>query len=116
MENGKVSFWVKDYKDEGKKKVCVLEAEEFIRRFLLHILPAGFRKIRMFGFLANRSKMKNLELIREFLHIIPAKIIRVKKKVHEIIQTFFGVNILTCQGFSCKAGYALAGRIVEKVH
>ena len=96
MENGKVSFWVKDYKDECKKKVCVLDAGEFIRRFLLHILPDEFRKIRMFGFLANRYKMRNLEFIRESLRLIPAKIIKIKKKVHEIILAFFGINILKC--------------------
>ena len=48
-----------------------------------HILPKGYRKIRMFGFLANRYKMRNLEAIRKYLKIIPAKIVKTVKKVHE---------------------------------
>ena len=45
----------------------ILEAEEFIRRFLLHILPKGFRKIRYFGFLSPRYKTENIRLIRELM-------------------------------------------------
>ena len=96
IENGKVTFMMKDYRNEGKKIPCVLEAREFIRRFLLHVVPKGYRKIRMFGFLANRYKMRNLESIRKFLKIIPAKIVKSVKKVHEIMKEFFGVNILKC--------------------
>ncbi len=96
IENGEVTFMMKDYRNEGKKRPFVLEAQEFIRRFVLHILPKGYRKIRMFGFLANRYKMRNLEAIRKYLKIIPAKIVKVVKKVHEIIKQFFGVNILKC--------------------
>ena len=44
-----------------------LEAEEFIRRFLLHVLPKGFRKIRYFGFLAPRYKKENIRIIRELI-------------------------------------------------
>jgi hypothetical protein len=49
----KVSFTYKDYADESKQKTMTLEATEFLRRFCLHILPRGFRKIRYYGFLAN---------------------------------------------------------------
>ncbi len=96
IENGKVTFMMKDYRNEGKKIPCVLEAREFIRRFLLHILPKGYRKIRMFGFLANRYKIRNLEVIRKYLKIVPAKILKTVKKVHEIMKEFFGINILKC--------------------
>jgi hypothetical protein len=53
IENDKVSFRYKDYADGGKQKIMTLEATEFLRRFCLHILPRGFRKIRYYGFLAN---------------------------------------------------------------
>lgn len=53
IENNKVSFLFKDYADGGKQKTMVLEATEFLRRFCLHILPRGFRKIRYYGFMAN---------------------------------------------------------------
>jgi hypothetical protein len=75
-EDGRVSFEYKDYSDQDKKKVMTLEATEFIRRFLLHILPDGFVRIRQFGFLANRARGKKLALCRRLLNAaIPEKII-----------------------------------------
>ncbi len=68
VENGKVSFHYRDRKDNDTVKVMTLEADEFIRRFLLHVLPDGFmpvcvrrtgRRIRHFGFLANQTVAKN---------------------------------------------------------
>jgi hypothetical protein len=53
-----VTFNYKDYKENGKRKQLTLNAIEFIRRFSLHILPKGFRKIRHYGFLASRNKPK----------------------------------------------------------
>jgi hypothetical protein len=71
MEDGRVSFEYKDYADGDKKKVMTLEATEFIRRFLMHILPAGFVRIWQFGFLANRARGKKLALCRALLGAIP---------------------------------------------
>lgn len=71
MENSRVTFEYKDYADGNKSKVMTLEATEFIRRFLLHILPSGFVRIRQFGFLANRSRGKKLALCRELLGAPP---------------------------------------------
>lgn len=60
LHDAKVSFEWRDYKDANKHKLLTLNADEFIRRFLLHILPKGFCKIRYFGFLANRNKWAHL--------------------------------------------------------
>lgn len=57
-----VSFSARDYKS-GETKVMTLENVEFIRRFLMHVLPSGFQKIRYYGFLNNRTKTKNLKII-----------------------------------------------------
>jgi hypothetical protein len=65
--DGKVTFLWKDYADAGKVKPMTLDAVEFIRRFLLHILPAGFVRIRQFGFLANRARREKLALCRALL-------------------------------------------------
>jgi len=67
MENGYVYFFYKDYKQGGKRKVTKLTVLEFIRRFLQHVLPYRFCKIRYFGFLANRFKNQNLAIARECL-------------------------------------------------
>ena len=64
IDNGKVTFKWRDYRDKNKMKTMVLDAEEFIRRFILHILPPRFMKIRHFGLLGNRNKTKKLTLCK----------------------------------------------------
>ncbi|MCL4552973.1 MAG: IS91 family transposase [Candidatus Marsarchaeota archaeon] len=71
IDNGRVAFTYKDRKDNDSRKLMTLEADEFIRRFLLHILPDRFMRIRHFGFLANRSKKQNLSLCRQLLGLSP---------------------------------------------
>lgn len=66
--DGKVIFAYKDYKNAGLRKTMSLPEEEFIRRFLQHILPSGFRKIRYFGFMALRFLKRNLDKCVEILN------------------------------------------------
>ncbi len=66
-DKGIVTFEYKDYKDGGKKKEIDLTADEFIRRFVQHILPPKFRRIRHYGFLSNAAKGKSLEKARQSL-------------------------------------------------
>lgn len=67
LENGTVTFSWKDYRDNNKTKEMPLEAREFIRRFLLHVLPDGFQKIRYFGLMANRHRRESLDLCRRLI-------------------------------------------------
>ena len=62
-----VSFLWKDYRQQGRRKVMTLEPAEFMRRFLLHVLPSGFHRIRHFGFLANGHRAARLALCRQLL-------------------------------------------------
>lgn len=62
-----VAFHWKDYADNNKKKIMILEGVEFLRRFLMHVLPAGFMRIRHFGYLANCVRLKRGKLIRQLL-------------------------------------------------
>ena len=68
LENGQVTFRWRDSRHGNRSGTMTLEAVEFIRRFLLHILPAGFVKIRHFGFLANRNRSSALALCRQLLN------------------------------------------------
>jgi Putative transposase/Transposase zinc-binding domain len=63
-QDGRVSFRWKDYRAQNKSKAMTLDADEFIRRFLMHVLPKGFRRIRHFGFLANACRVEKLARIR----------------------------------------------------
>ena len=72
VQNGQVTLSYRDRKDGDRKKPLPLDAHEFIRRFLLHVLPERFMRIRHFGFLANRSKKQALTQCRKLLKLDPA--------------------------------------------
>ena len=72
MDEGKVCFHWRDYRDHNRRKTMTLEAKEFIRRFLIHVLPDGFHRIRYFGFLGNCHRTRKLEHCRELLEMAPA--------------------------------------------
>jgi hypothetical protein len=69
LEEGKVRFRWKDYAHGGARKTMALNPVEFIRRFLLHVLPSGFVRIRHYGFLANRVRQDKLALCRALLGV-----------------------------------------------
>ncbi len=71
MADRSVTFEWKDYTDGNQIKAMTLDAVEFIRRFLLHVLPSGFVHIRSFGFLANRKRKAMLALCRSLLAATP---------------------------------------------
>ena len=102
MEDGKVTFLWKDYADGNKTKTMTLDAVEFIRRFLLHILPGGFVRIRQFGFLANRARREKLALCRALLGATAAPVnAAVEEKAEE----------KRCP--ACKAGHMVLIRICQ---
>jgi hypothetical protein len=71
LEDGKVTFRYKDYAHGGKKRKMTLAAEEFIRRFLLHVLPKGLVRIRSYGWLANRCRRGRVAQCRALLAAEP---------------------------------------------
>jgi hypothetical protein len=72
VQNGQVTFAYRDRRDSNRLKSMTLDTDEFIRRFLLHVLPKGLRRIRHFGFLANRSKRQALCRCHQLLGLPPA--------------------------------------------
>jgi len=67
LRAGQVTFPYKDYADDHKDKTLTLTAEEFLRRFVQHVLPKGFVKVRHYGLLANRARQARLSLCRRLL-------------------------------------------------
>ena len=67
IRDGNVSFLWRDYADNDRQKTMTLKASEFIRRFLLHVLPDRYVRIRHFGLLANRNRKNNIALCRKIL-------------------------------------------------
>src|SRR6266705_2350792 len=102
LENGLVTFSYRDRKDRDRKKTMTLDAQEFIRRFLLHVLPDGFMRIRHFGFLANRVKKLALPQCRKLLGLNPALPEIPKPSAHELLRELIGIDLSRCP--SCKQG------------
>jgi hypothetical protein len=67
LEDGKVRFLWKDYAQDGREKTMTLDASEFLRRFLLHVLPSGFVRIRHYGLLSNRHRHEKVAACRALL-------------------------------------------------
>jgi hypothetical protein len=68
--DGNVMFRYKDYAQESRQRTMTLTAAEFIRRFLLHVLPDGFMRIRHYGYLANRHRREKLATCRRLLGVL----------------------------------------------
>jgi len=96
VKNGTVTFHHRDRKDNDTAKLMTLEADEFIRRFLLHVLPNGFMRIRHFGFLANRRKSKDLSRCRELLGLSAQVPEPSKKTNQDLMLELTGIDINKC--------------------
>jgi hypothetical protein len=71
LEHGRVMFAYKDYADANRHKSMTLSAEEFLRRFVQHVLPRGFVKMRHYGLLANAQRAQKLQQCRQLLAVPP---------------------------------------------
>jgi hypothetical protein len=70
LDHDSVTFRYKDYSDGHRSKTMTLSATEFLRRFVQHVLPRGFVKVRHYGFLANRRRQNRLEVCRRLLMVV----------------------------------------------
>ena len=75
LADGQVTFRSKDYADDQRSKTMTLTAEEFLRRFVQHVLPKGFVKIRHYGLLANQHRGAKLQACRRLLLVVPAAVL-----------------------------------------
>ena len=106
-DNQEVTFKWRDYSDENQSKRMTLNAYEFIRRYLTHVLPDGFMRIRTFGFLANACKTKNINLILPLLNHSEEEDCekqedKKKESIAELMKRITGVDIDQCK--HCKIG------------
>jgi len=100
--NGKVTFTYKDRKCNDEVKNMTLDADEFIRRFLLHVLPEGFMKIRYFGFLANTNKKTCIPLLRKLIDPTAQSPETVIETIQEMMLRLTGEDITCCP--QCQKG------------
>ena len=94
--DGQVGFRWKDYRQPDKPKVMTLQAGEFIRRFLLHVLPDGFRRIRHFGFFANTHRTAKLATIRGLLNVVEPDVVPEPASYRERYALLTGKSLDIC--------------------
>jgi len=99
-DNGTVTFRWRDYADGNKQKTMTLKVDEFIRRYLLHVLPDRYVRIRHFGLLANRSRKDNMTLCRELLGTSAVIVMEPHKEKKETWQEqllrICGIDVTVC--------------------
>ena len=103
-EKGEVTFKYRDYKDNNKMKEMTVKAEEFIRRFLMHILPPGFMKIRHYGLLGNRNKKTKLAVCKKLTNTTSP--VKPKLTTLEILKKTLGVDFNICP--MCHKGHLMS--------
>jgi hypothetical protein len=103
--DGQVSFRWKDYRHESRQKVMRLDAQEFTRRFLLHVLPSGFQRIRHYGFLANRHRTAKLARCRELLDAPAVKLPDALADYRDRYERLTGKSLRDCP--KCGRGHML---------
>jgi hypothetical protein len=112
MKNGRVSFAFRDYKNGNKKSVMTLTAQEFLRRFLLHVLPSGFTRIRHYGLYAGQNVETKLAAARRLIEPQP-KVETTPKSALTWYERFLentGIDVMCCP--SC-GGRLLSARRIE---
>lgn len=96
-----VTFTAKDYKNNSAIKEVTLSNEEFIRRFMMHVLPPGFQKIRYYGFLSNRHRKENLSIIFRIQGHQRFTSMLAGLPMGEAIYKAWGYNIHVCTACGC---------------
>jgi hypothetical protein len=114
IAEGKVTFRYKDYRHDAQQKTMTLKADEFIRRFLLHVLPAGFQRIRYYGFLANRYREQKLTCCRELLNMPEPEptALETSKNYRERYEKLTGSSLWQCP--VCRRGRMLVTAILPR--
>ena len=97
MDDETVTFFVKDYRNKGEWKELTISGIEFIRRFLMHVPPKRFVRIRHYGLLCSRSKRKKLTLCRNLLGCKKYLSKLGDKEMPEILKQLYGINVCVCK-------------------
>lgn len=100
VDDNRTIFSAKDYRTSEKKEVAVTN-KEFIRRFMMHVLPSGFQKIRYYGFLNNRSKAENLKLIFKLQGFQKFKSLYSGLPMDKLLKAIWDVDIHICHACGC---------------
>ncbi len=113
MEGDQVRFQWKDYRHGDRVKTMSLSADEFIRRFLMHVLPSGFQRIRYYGFLGSRKRKENLAECRRLLNMPPPPIPAAETDYRDHYEELTGRSLRQCP--QCQSGRMVRVAILPAV-
>ena len=102
IDNGQITFTYRDRQRNNEIKKITLDADEFIRRFLLHVLPKGLMKIRYFGFLSHTNKKEQIPLIRKLIDPEATLPVKISESINDMMLRLTGIDISCCP--RCKKG------------
>jgi Putative transposase/Transposase zinc-binding domain len=111
LEGGKVQFRYKDYRNNAQHRTMTLAADEFIRRFLLHVLPNRFHRIRYYGFLGNRYRQQRLAQCRHLLGMAPFGENAPPKDYRDRYEELTGSSLRECP--VCHQGHMIPAGVLE---
>jgi hypothetical protein len=114
FSDGQVGFQWKDYRHESRHKIMRLDAHEFTRRFLLHVLPPGFQRIRHYGLLANRHRANKLAHCRQVLHAPTPARVDAPTDYRERYKQLTGVSLRDCP--QCRRGQMICIETIRPAH
>jgi hypothetical protein len=115
IDDGKVCFRWKDYRHGNRHATMTLAADEFIRRFLIHVLPDGFQRIRYYGFLCNRQRESKLARCRELLSMPrpePTAASSPSGDYRDLHETLTGTSLTLCP--TCGDGHMLVIAVIAR--
>ena len=112
VRDGKVTFTYRDRRDSDRKKEATLEASEFIRRFLLHVLPGSFTRIRHFGFVSNRNRKENIACLKKLLGAPGKTCERLEQSLEELMLELTGSDISQCP--RCRVGIMALHHLIPR--
>jgi hypothetical protein len=112
VKGGMVTFTYRDRKDGNIKKEMTLSAEEFIRRFLTHVLPESYTRIRHFGFLATRDRKDNITRVKRLLGVSASNDGSKEQSIQEIMLELTGKDIFKCP--RCRSGTMALDRLIPR--
>jgi len=112
VTDGMVTFTYRDRKDCNRKKEITLSSGEFTRRFLTHVLPGSYTRIRHFGFLANRNRKENISCVKRLLGVSDYDGKRKEQSVKELMLEITGKDILKCP--RCRTGTMTLDHLIPR--
>jgi len=108
LEGEMVHFKVRDNQNRGKKKIKIIHVKDFLRRYLLHVVPKRYVRIRHFGLLGTRMKREKIAIVRKLMGIVESVQVKLREGWQELLKRSQSIDVRLCP--KCKEGILIQVR------